>query len=88
MPATRLEAAFSMVSLIMPSVSTWFTPRARPMMRATGTRLEAPASEGVHHLRLAHAVLARAADEHHEDGQGHELGGHLREPPAEVHDAR
>ena len=43
MPATRLEAAFSMVSLIMPSVSTWFTPRARPMMSATGTRLEAPA---------------------------------------------
>ena len=42
MPVTMFDAAFSMVSLIMPSVSTWFTPRARPMMRATGTRLDAP----------------------------------------------
>ncbi len=50
MPATRLEAAFSMVSLIMPSVSTWFHAAGQADDEGHGHQAGGAGTESVHHF--------------------------------------
>ena len=81
-PATALEAQYRSVSEIWLFSIIRLTPRARPMMSETPTRLEAPLMDC-----LGNGLLVKAAQEHADDGDSEERSGHLREPPALGHNA-